>query len=83
MRKGKAYFHLMPGKPLGISMAEAMSASLIPIIPEIGGHTDFVPRKYRFSTLEDTAVKISSAPDASQEEREKVSEIVSPFSYDR
>ncbi len=73
----------MPGKPFGVSMAAAMSAILIPIVSEIGGHTDFVPRKYRFSTLEDAAVKISSALDASQEERAKVNEIVSPFSYDR
>jgi glycosyltransferase involved in cell wall biosynthesis len=83
MRKAKVYFHPMPGEPFGISIAEAMSAGLIPIVPETGGHTDFVPQKYRFSSLEDAAMKISSALDASQEEREKVSDIVSPFSYDK
>ncbi|WP_148680846.1 glycosyltransferase [Candidatus Nitrososphaera gargensis] len=83
MRKAKVYFHPMPGEPFGISIAEAMSAGLIPIVPDIGGHTDFVPEKYRFSSLEDAAMKISSALNASQEEREKVSDIVSPFSFDR
>lgn len=83
MRKSKVYFHPMPGEPFGISIAEAMSAGLIPIVPETGGHTDFVPEKYRFSSLEDAAMKISSALNATQEEREKVSDIVSPFSYDR
>jgi glycosyltransferase involved in cell wall biosynthesis len=79
MRKGKVYFHPMPGEPFGISTAEAMSAGLIPIVPQLGGHTDFVPQKYRFSTLEDAVAKIFSGLNASQGEREDVSKMVSSF----
>lgn len=80
LRKGKAYFHPMQGEPFGISIAEAMSAGLIPIVLSIGGHADFVPEKYRFSSLGDAAEKISLALNASQRERKVVSDIVTPFS---
>lgn len=76
LRKGKVYFHPMQGEPFGISIAEAMSAGLIPVVPSIGGHTDFVPEKYRFSSLEDAAAKIRIALDATQEERIAVSDVV-------
>ena len=80
LRKGKVYFHPMPGEPFGISIVEAMSAGLIPIVQEIGGHRDFVPEKYGFSSLEDAAKKVFTAMNASQEERINVSDRVMVFS---
>jgi len=52
MRETNIYFHTLAGESFGISTVEAMSAGLIPIVPDIGGHTEFVPRKYQFHTLE-------------------------------
>lgn len=80
LRKGKVYFHPMPGEPFGISTAEAMSSGLIPIVPNIGGHTDFVPDRYRYGSLEDAAGQISLALSASQNERNTISEMVTSFS---
>jgi len=34
---------------------EAMSAGLNPIVPDIGGQAEFVPSKYHFNTLEQSA----------------------------
>lgn len=80
LRRGKVYFHPMSGEPFGISIAEAMSAGLIPIVPSNGGHTDFVGQEYRFSSLEDAVEKISSSLNASKEERNALSNMVAPFS---
>jgi glycosyltransferase involved in cell wall biosynthesis len=80
LRRGKVYYHPMPEEPFGISIVEAMSAGLVPIVPEIGGQTDFVPRKYRYSTLAEAAMKISLALITSQEERSTLSQNVASFS---
>jgi len=80
LRQGKVYYHPMPEEPFGISIVEAMSAGLVPIVPEIGGQTDFVPRKYRYSSLAEAAMKISVALIASQEERSTLSQNVASFS---
>jgi glycosyltransferase involved in cell wall biosynthesis len=80
LRKGKVYFHPMPGEPFGISTAEAMSSGLVPIVPKIGGHTDFVPERYRYESLEGAADKISLALYASQNERNTISDMVISFS---
>ena len=80
LRKGKVYFHPMPGEPFGISIVEAMSAGLIPVVQEIGGPADFVPEKYRFSSLGDATKKVFMAMNASQEERINVSDSVIVFS---
>jgi glycosyltransferase involved in cell wall biosynthesis len=48
----KVYLHPLAGEPFGISVAEAMSAGLIPVVPHIGGNSEFVPEKYHYSKLE-------------------------------
>ena len=80
--KGKFTFHPMPGEPFGISIVEAMSTGLIPVVQEIGGPADFVPEKYRFSSLADAVLKIFSSMHAPQEERIRVSDLVTNFSED-
>ena len=58
MRKSKVYVHRKPGEPfVGISTLEAMSAGLIPVVPSVDGHTEFVPQKYHFFELEEAAKK--------------------------
>jgi glycosyltransferase involved in cell wall biosynthesis len=48
----KVYLHPLAGEPFGISVAEAMAAGLVPVVPHIGGNSEFVPEKYHYSKLE-------------------------------
>lgn len=61
MRKSKVYFHPLAGEPFGISVAEAMAAGLIPVVPHVGGNSEFVPQQYHYSTLEEAAEIIEDA----------------------
>ena len=76
----KVYFHTLPGEPFGISTVEAMSAGLIPIVPSIGGHTEFVPLKYQFRTFPEAMESIAVAMDAPFSERIIISNSVRRFS---
>lgn len=80
MRYAKIYLHTMSGESFGISIAEAMSAGLTPVVPTIGGHTEFVPQKYQFDTLEKASDIISSAFNVSYSERIQLSNSVKKFS---
>ncbi|MDQ3839928.1 MAG: glycosyltransferase [Thermoproteota archaeon] len=55
MSKSKIYLHAMIGEPFGISVVEAMSAGLIPVVPDVGGSSEFVPKQYHYSTLKQAA----------------------------
>lgn len=87
MRKSKVYLHPFAGEPFGISTAEAMSAGLIPVVPDEGGYTEFVPEYYQFHThhqAADIIGKILIASDNNmQTERDQLSESVSKFSNER
>src|ERR687889_2077761 len=76
----KVYFHTLPGEPFGISTVEAMSAGLIPIVPSIGGHKEFVPLKYQFRTFPEAMESIAVAMDAPFSERIIISNSVRRFS---
>jgi glycosyltransferase involved in cell wall biosynthesis len=84
MAKSKVYLHPLPGEPFGISIVEAMSAGLIPVVPDDGGYTEFVPEYYQFHTHRQAAdiigkILIASDNDM-QNERSQLSESVSKFS---
>jgi glycosyltransferase involved in cell wall biosynthesis len=76
----KVYFHPLPGEPFGISTVEAMSAGLIPVVPDIGGQAEFVPLKYRFHSFTEAMESIATAMDASFSERISMSNSVRRFS---
>jgi glycosyltransferase involved in cell wall biosynthesis len=80
MRKSKVYFHTLPGEPFGISTVEAMSAGLIPVVPDLGGHTEFVPKKYHFHTFQDAVYRVSAGLGAPFSERISLSNAVMRFS---
>jgi glycosyltransferase involved in cell wall biosynthesis len=80
MRQAKVYLHPLPGEPFGISTVEAMSAGLIAVVPDIGGHTEFVPRKYQYSTLGEGVQAIAEGMQASESERKLLSDSVRKFS---
>ena len=80
MSKSKVYFHPRPGEHFGISIVEAMSAGLVPIVPDIGGQTEFVPSKYHFHTLEQAAQIMSSTFNIPDSERILISNSANRFS---
>jgi glycosyltransferase involved in cell wall biosynthesis len=80
MSESKVYFHPLPGEPFGISTVEAMSAGLIPVVPDLGGHTEFVPLRYQFCTFIEAMESVAVAMDASFSERIRISDSVRRFS---
>ncbi|CAN5279173.1 hypothetical protein BH18THE2_BH18THE2_38130 [soil metagenome] len=61
MSKSKVYLHPLAGEPFGISVAEAMAAGLIPVVPHVGGNSEFVPQKYHYGKLEEASEIIRNA----------------------
>jgi glycosyltransferase involved in cell wall biosynthesis len=82
MRESKVYLHPLVGEPFGISTVEAMSSGLVPVVPSIGGHTEFVPSKYQFRTFGEGVEAISVALMAPDSERMIISDSVKRFSVD-
>ena len=84
MKKSKIYFHPLAGEPFGISIAEAMASGLIPIVPTIGGSSEFVPSEYQYHTIQQAADIISNILNEINDDvvlvRDKISNIVSKFS---
>ena len=80
MRKSKVYLHPMAGEPFGISTVEAMSAGVIPVVPDIGGHTEFVPERYQFHTFEQGLNAIEAALRAPSSERIQLSHSTQKYS---
>lgn len=83
MGRSKVFLHPLAGEPFGIAIVEAMSAGLIPVVPHVGGNTEFVPKDYQFRTFEEAANIVARHVSASDmQERHRVSEIASQFSVD-
>jgi glycosyltransferase involved in cell wall biosynthesis len=81
MRLTKVYFHPRIDEHFGISIVEAMASGLVPVVSDIGGHTEFVPSKYRFHTLDHAADLIALAFKAtSNSERRAISNSTTKFS---
>ena len=55
MRESRIYFHPMVGEHFGMAILEAMAAGLIPVVPNEGGITEFVPQRYQFNTINQAA----------------------------
>ena len=80
MRTSKVYVHPLPGEPFGISTVEAMSAGIIPVVPDIGGHTEFVPTRYQFHTYGEGVQAVAAALAAPASERIKLSHSTQKYS---
>jgi glycosyltransferase involved in cell wall biosynthesis len=80
MRRSKVYLHPLPGEPFGISTIEAMSAGIIPVVPDIGGHTEFVPAKYQFHTFRQGVEAVAAALGAPISERIQISHSTQKYS---
>src|SRR5215212_9214463 len=80
MQLAKVYFHPRIDEHFGISIVEAMASGLVPIVSDIGGHTEFVPPKYHFHTLGHAADLIASAFEGTDSERRALSNFTAKFS---
>ncbi|HET6590408.1 MAG TPA: glycosyltransferase [Candidatus Nitrosocosmicus sp.] len=80
LSKSGIIFHPKPGEHFGISIVEAMSAGLVPVVPSVGGPTEFVPIENQYDSIE-TAVKIiQKSQDIKDIERIRTSNSVRQFS---
>lgn len=80
IRRSKVYVHPLPGEPFGISTVEGMSAGMIPVVPDIGGHTEFVPAKYQFHTFGQGVQAVAAAIAAPASERIQLSHSTQKYS---
>jgi glycosyltransferase involved in cell wall biosynthesis len=80
MQLAKVYFHPRIDEHFGISIVEAMASGLVPVVSDIGGHTEFVRSKYHFHTLSHAADVIASAFEATNSERMAISNSTTKFS---
>jgi len=82
MQESKVYLHPLIGEPFGISTVEAMSSGLIPVVTDVGGHTEFVPSKYQFHTFGQGVEAVSLALMATNSERILISNSVKKYSIE-
>ncbi len=80
MARSKILLHPTFEEPFGISVAEGMSAGLIPVVPFKGGNTEFVPTRFHFKTEEEAVKIIIEAIKMSDEDRLKLSKFPDIFS---
>ena len=80
IRRAKIYFHPKSGEHFGMSIAESMAAGLAPIVPNIGGQTEFVPQKFHFKSLNEAAHLVSELFHLSCAERRQISDSITRFS---
>jgi len=80
MRRSKVYVHPLPGEPYGISTVEAMSGGIIPVVQDIGGHTEFVHAKYQFHTFGQGVEAVAVALGAPASERAQMSHLTHQYS---
>ena len=79
MQLAKVYFHPRIDEHFGISIVEAMASGLVPVVSNIGGHTEFVPSKYHFHTLGHAADLTALAFEATNSERRAISSSTNKF----
>lgn len=80
MLSAKVYLHTKSDEHFGISIVEAVSAGLVPIVPASGGPKEFIPQCYHYRTNEEAAELITKYLDISQNERLTISKIANKFS---
>ena len=84
LARAKLYFHPPVAESFGISIVEAMSAGVIPVVWDFGGPRETVPAKYRYRNLEEASSMIESLINQElKDESERVSHIAERFSKER
>lgn len=81
--KSKVLFHATIGEPFGMCIAEAMSAGLVPVVPNFGGNTEFVPESQRYRNQKEAAKIILKSMNANLQQRFSLSNSVKKFGKGR
>jgi glycosyltransferase involved in cell wall biosynthesis len=76
----KILLHPTFKEPFGIAVAEGMSSGLVPVVPTIGGNSEFVPRHLQFRNTNQAAEIIVDVMGSEQELRIKLSRSMDEFS---
>lgn len=61
LKISKVYLHCNPEEAFGISVVEAMAAGCIPVVPNSGGPSEFIPNDWQYSSLQECIQKIEGA----------------------
>ena len=80
MMTAKVYLHTKYDEHFGISIVEAISAGLIPIVPAHGGPMEYIPEQYHYHTPMKAAELIEKYMDVQQSDRTVISQIANKFS---
>jgi glycosyltransferase involved in cell wall biosynthesis len=81
IRESRVYFHPMIGEHFGMAVLEAMAAGLIPVVPNEGGITEFVPQEYQYNKIEQAAeIIIHVFNHLPKTERIKINDGINKFS---
>lgn len=85
LAKAKIYVNTLKDEHFGISIAEAMSAGLIPIVPNEGGQREIPPRReFLYNDLEDAINKVRFwLKEWSSDMANEVSRSAERFNYER
>ncbi len=55
LKRARIYLHPNNMESFGITIAEAMSGGCVPVVPNIGGPREFVPKSYRYNNMYEAA----------------------------
>ncbi|HJT85758.1 MAG TPA: glycosyltransferase [Nitrososphaeraceae archaeon] len=86
IQRTSIYIHPTLNEPFGISIVEAMSAGLIPIAPDRGGNTEFVPSNYQYQSIAHATeiiakiIKNKNVSNELENERKNISDLTNNFS---
>lgn len=80
LKTGSVLFHPKTGEHFGMSIVEGISAGLVPVVPSIGGQTEFVPCNYHYNNLNEAASIVSKCISASDSTRLNLSNKMNLFS---
>lgn len=85
LQSSKSYLHpLLPYETFGISVVEAMYSGCIPIVPDIAGLKEIVPKPLRYTSIEEAAQLVEkSIANWSPNEAWKAVEIADKFNQAR
>jgi glycosyltransferase involved in cell wall biosynthesis len=62
LQRSKVYLHpFLPFEAFGVSAVEAMSAGCVSIVPDIGGLKEIVPKKLRYTSVEEAASLVDAS----------------------